>query len=423
MPEETELVWGNMNEEEVINRLKMYMNQSELLEHALNESYRLYRFGNNSPLTEALDLVLEAMHHHLTAKSIQISASANIFYITPQLKMTESTKRRVVSALINGMEAHIDDNFMIRNCCLALCQFDIPEDVMIDYGRFAKLLVSVLHYHADDLVINRVVVLFLDTLVYHVKKDQIALFGKCGAAEVILDQINRKLISKTCDDVMTYGWRFLWNITDETPENCKLFCAANGLEVFRKCYESFKAEKILVRNMVGAIGNIVENDDLRHGLMKKEYCEIFLNLLKSQDESIENSFNSCGVLANLVGDGEKCWKDIRVSREDGMQKMVETISKWPLDSCFCINYRSFCPILRLLPLYHAHASQHWAVWTLACFTKMDGMKYCPMVRDEGGVPLLEELAANPATNTDIQILANTVLHNVNSFDHELINED
>jgi Zyg-11 family protein len=39
-------------------------------------------------------------------------------------------KRRLICTLINGMSAHRDDDTMMRNGCLTLFQFKIPEDVV-----------------------------------------------------------------------------------------------------------------------------------------------------------------------------------------------------------------------------------------------------------------------------------------------------
>lgn len=39
-------------------------------------------------------------------------------------------KRRIITALLDGMEAHLGDDTMMRNGCLTLCQFKIPTDVV-----------------------------------------------------------------------------------------------------------------------------------------------------------------------------------------------------------------------------------------------------------------------------------------------------
>lgn len=39
-------------------------------------------------------------------------------------------KRRIIGTLLAGMNAHKDEETMMRNGCLALCQFHIPQDVV-----------------------------------------------------------------------------------------------------------------------------------------------------------------------------------------------------------------------------------------------------------------------------------------------------
>lgn len=39
-------------------------------------------------------------------------------------------KKRIISTLLAGMSAHRDEETMMRNGCLALCQFRIPQDVV-----------------------------------------------------------------------------------------------------------------------------------------------------------------------------------------------------------------------------------------------------------------------------------------------------
>ncbi|CAD6185634.1 unnamed protein product [Caenorhabditis auriculariae] len=409
-------VSGDANEDQVITALQMYKDRAGLLQSVLNESYQLYRFGNNKPLqvrhTEALHLVLDAMQRHLHDGTLQIAGSASLFYIIRKVDMNRDTKKQVVSALLSGMEVHMEEQVMVRNCCLSLCQFEIPQDILFDYSRLAVLLVTVLQHHNADNLTQRIVVFLLNSMACHVEGDQKIEVGSYGAIEMIIEQIRRKHTQNVCDDVMEVGWSFLWNITDETPVNCEKFLAANGLTLFRECFSAFRQERELVRNMMGLIGNIAEVDELRSQLMNAQCVEIFCTLLDQVEDSIEISYNSAGVLAHMVSDGPEAWNLVKIDREEVMKKIVKATDEWKLQTRRFINYRSFRPILRLLPLYNAYASQHWAVWALANLTTTDGSKYCAYVIDEGGMPLLEELVLNEQTTDPIRELASAVLENI-----------
>ncbi|GMT19078.1 hypothetical protein PFISCL1PPCAC_10375, partial [Pristionchus fissidentatus] len=409
---------GDATEDQVINALRTYSSRAGLLQAVLNESYQLYRFGNNNPLTrhtEALHLVLQAMSDHLNDSTLQIAGSASLFYIIRKVNMNRDTKRRVVGALLSGMETHMDEQVMVRNCCLSLCQFEIPQEILFDYSRLAILLVTVLQHHNGDSLTQRIVVFLLNSMACHVEGDQKIQVGKYRAIEMILQQIKRKLDANVCDDVMEVGWSFLWNITDETPTNCERFLEAQGLTLFEQCFDAFRTERELVRNMMGLIGNIAEVDSLRNQLMKDSYITIFTTLLTLVDDSIEISYNSAGVLAHLVSDGEEAWSGVTTKRSEVMEAIMKSCKQWKLDTRRFINYRSFRPILRLIPVYDAPASQHWAVWALANLTTTDGNKYCRYVVEEGGETLLIQLVNHVGVLDDTKILANIVLTNISNW--------
>lgn len=58
---------------------------------------------------EALHLVLGAMQRHLEDSTLQIAGSASLFYIIRKVSMNRDTKRMVVTALLNGMDAHMEE--------------------------------------------------------------------------------------------------------------------------------------------------------------------------------------------------------------------------------------------------------------------------------------------------------------------------
>lgn len=44
-------------------------------------------------------------------------------------------------------------------------------------------------------------------------------------------------MSPQCDQVMEFSWSALWNITDETPDNCQMFLNCHGMSLFLECLE------------------------------------------------------------------------------------------------------------------------------------------------------------------------------------------
>lgn len=51
-----------------------------------------------------------------------------------------------------------------------------------------------------------------------------------------------------CDDVLEVAWSTMWNVTDETPSNCRRFLEMKGMEYFLMCLEVTTELKLIVIN-------------------------------------------------------------------------------------------------------------------------------------------------------------------------------
>jgi hypothetical protein len=72
-------------------------------------------------------------------------------------------------------------------------------------------------------------------------------------------------------------------------------------------------------------------------------------LLNSRKDGIEISYNTCGVLANIMSDGHSVWSERnQPPRSQVLSAMVEAISWWDLSSRRSINYRFTVSIFSLL---------------------------------------------------------------------------
>merc|ERR1712210_163673 len=168
----------------------------------------------------------------------------------------------------------------------------------------------------------------------------------------MLDVIKSKLQSETCDEVMETAWSTMWNVTDETPINCKRFLDGGGMDLFLHCKERFPNKNDLLRNMMGLLGNVAEVEDLRPDLMTKDFVAEFLMLVDSTSDGIETSYNAAGVLAHMASDGPEAWTVRQPERSFVLDRMVRAINRWDISSSRNINYRSFAPIIRLVGARH-----------------------------------------------------------------------
>lgn len=92
---------------------------------------------------------------------------------------------------------------MVRNCCLSLCQFEIPLEILFDYGRVARLLVAILQHHNSDHLTQRIVVFLLNSMACHVEGEQKVQVGNIGAIEVSFETKNFFISGTVCNIIFT----------------------------------------------------------------------------------------------------------------------------------------------------------------------------------------------------------------------------
>ncbi|XP_034764906.2 protein zer-1 homolog isoform X2 [Acipenser ruthenus] len=360
-------VTGAKNEDQILNAIEAYTEyRPEIASRAINHLFDIARIQHCSQLLRALQLVIAALRCHKYDKSIQVTGSAALFYLTnTEYRAEQSVKlrRQVIQVVLNGMESYQEVTVQ-RNCCLTLCNFTIPDELEFQYRRVNELLLSILNQSRQDDSIQRIAVHLCNALVCQVDNDHKEAVGKMGFVTTMLKLIQKKLVDKMCDQVMEYSWSALWNITDETPDNCDMFLNYSGMKLFLECLKEFPDKQELHRNMLGLLGNVAEVRCLRPQLLTPQFITVFSNLLDSKADGIEVSYNACGVLSHIMFDGPQAWTMEEPLREQVMDRMWAAIQSWDVTSKRNINYRSFEPILRLLPQELAPVSQHWATWAL-----------------------------------------------------------
>lgn len=406
------MISGNANEDQILTAAAAYIDRIDILQQVLNDLYHLFRYEICHNMNNALSIVLEAMDRHVNEKHIQISGSATLFYIVKGKEkhaFSPSHKRLVVQTLLNGMNAHRDDDTMMRNGCLTLCQFRLPEDVLFDYERLVQILLHIVSEMEQEGFVQRIGIFLLNTLACQVDGIQKKLLGDLGAVSKMLSLIEDRLNRKVCDDVLEVAWSTMWNVTDETAINCQRFLDGRGMDYFLNCLITFPEKEELLRNMMGLLGNVAEVKKLRPRLMTKHFVTVFTTLLDSNSDGIEVSYNAAGVLSHMASDGPSAWTLSSPRREDVLQRMVGAIEHWDLHTERNINYRSFEPILYLARIYHTPECQHWAVWALANLTRVYPKKYCSLVEAEGGIHLLEEIIQHEQPYARIKELAAMVV--------------
>uniref|UniRef100_A0A8D3AES0 Protein zer-1 homolog n=1 Tax=Scophthalmus maximus TaxID=52904 RepID=A0A8D3AES0_SCOMX len=411
-------VTGSKNEDQVLNAIEAYTEfRPELAHRAINQLFDIARIQHCGQLLRALQLVIAALKCHKYDKSIQVTGSAALFYLTNTDYRSDQSvrlRREVIQVVLNGMEQYQEVTVQ-RNCCLTLCNFSIPEELEFQYSRVNQLLLKILEPARQDESIQRIAVHLCNALVCQVDNHHKEAVGKMGFVKTMLNLIQKKLQDRTCDQVMEFSWSALWNITDETPDNCQMFLNCRGMSLFLECLQEFTDKQELHRNMLGLLGNVAEVKALRPQLLTPQFITVFSNLLDSKADGIEVSYNACGVLSHIMFDGPDVWSMEEPRRDTVMDKMWDAIQSWDVTSRRNINYRSFEPILRLLPQSIAPVSQHWATWALFNLVSVYPSKYCPLLIKEGGVSLLETVLELDSSQPETKDMARKVMEQCETF--------
>lgn len=414
------LIAGDANEDQILAAANVCMNNKvDLLLKVLNDLYRVYRYENFHRMDQGLSVILDAMEKHPQEKYIQISGSATLFYVVKMKEKDEietRVKERIVRIILTGMSIYHDEEIMMRNGCLTLTQFHIPQDVMSNYETLVKLLIHTVE-HSQRVGITaysqeRIAISLLNRLACLVSGREKRLLGSLGCIQTMLKLIRIRVIVTICDDVLDVAWSTIWNITDETPVNCERFLNGDGMSLFRECIKQFSHREELLKNMMGLFGNIAEVPHLRVHLTQQQYISLFASLLHPDGEVIEISYNAAGILSHIASDGAEAWTVTSPSRDDVLELMVQAIEQWDIRTERNINYRSFEPLLRLLDVYHTPQCQHWSVWALANLTNVNPDKYCKLLLKEGGPEKLTALMSDSRPYKRIRELAAYVYENV-----------
>ena len=137
--------------------------------------------------------------------------SAALFYIVrnknPNL-LTQNVKKLVISTLLNSMTLHMKDETMLRNGCLTLCQFRIPQDIVSEsllkvsrntlespslisqflqlfvYHKLVKLLLQIIMPKEQEGFVQRIGIYLMNSLACQVNDTQKEILGNLGIIEV-----------------------------------------------------------------------------------------------------------------------------------------------------------------------------------------------------------------------------------------------
>ncbi|XP_058408418.1 protein zyg-11 homolog A isoform X3 [Diceros bicornis minor] len=401
-------VAGGVNMRQISEALSRYRNRSCFMKEAL---YRLFTetFSMQVTMPAVLKLVAVGMRNHPLDLPVQFTASACALNLTRQglaRGMPVRLLSEVTCLLFKALKNFPHYQQLQKNCLLSLTNSRILVDVPFDRFDAAKFVMRWLCKHENP------------------KMQTMAVsITSILALQELLAIVKQKTTENLDDVTLLFTLKALWNLTDESPAACKHFIENQGLAIFIQVLETF-SESAIQSKVLGLLNNIAEVRELSSKLVTEDVVKHVSSLLHSKE--MEVSYFAAGIIAHLTSDSQP-WMSRDLQRTALLQDLYATIQNWPSSSCkmtALVTYRSFKAFFPLLGNFSQPEVQLWALWAMYHVCSKNPSKYCKMLVEEEGLPLLcdirEHSEADPqAQKIAISILDDFRMHFVNYQRHPL----
>ncbi|XP_054152774.1 uncharacterized protein LOC128951552 [Oppia nitens] len=234
----------------------------------------------------------------------------------------------------------------------------------------------------------------------------------------LLALIQTRLQQNICDNVMLNSWSTICKIIYESNSCYTMFTEQfinnNGLDTFVGCMHMFPNNLELMIKMLSIIMKVSECPQLIHKLMKPELIDTFVSNLDFNYQFI--SYSSAIILTNIASLGDQFWSQYLPDSykcDSMLYKLNKTIGSWKINTKqLKLNCKSLKPILNLLKMCDPNKLEmlYWPVWTLAHLTRINSQRYCPLLLNENGIEIVEQLLENQCLSYHIKHLIKLILY-------------
>ncbi|XP_058408419.1 protein zyg-11 homolog A isoform X4 [Diceros bicornis minor] len=365
-------VAGGVNMRQISEALSRYRNRSCFMKEAL---YRLFTetFSMQVTMPAVLKLVAVGMRNHPLDLPVQFTASACALNLTRQglaRGMPVRLLSEVTCLLFKALKNFPHYQQLQKNCLLSLTNSRILVDVPFDRFDAAKFVMRWLCKHENPKM-QTMAVSITSILALQLSPEQTAQLQE------------------------------------------ELFMAVKTF-----------SESAIQSKVLGLLNNIAEVRELSSKLVTEDVVKHVSSLLHSKE--MEVSYFAAGIIAHLTSDSQP-WMSRDLQRTALLQDLYATIQNWPSSSCkmtALVTYRSFKAFFPLLGNFSQPEVQLWALWAMYHVCSKNPSKYCKMLVEEEGLPLLcdirEHSEADPqAQKIAISILDDFRMHFVNYQRHPL----
>lgn len=235
-------VAGEANGTHLLTACKYYMNRPVQLKKALKELTIFYRSiaptGAMNEPSQIFRVIFPIIDLHLNDEKIMLFATHMIYCVIklnlPSRIFCNRERQLINRAALDVIQRYSENKDILFNCFFPLAIF--PE-IVYEYLRVSSVALKMCRDN-DDRTQSWGVIL-LNTLACQIESEQKENIGKLNAIPIVLSVIFSKLEQNICDEVLETAWSFIWNITDEAPDNCASFNENKGLDAFERCQDQF----------------------------------------------------------------------------------------------------------------------------------------------------------------------------------------
>jgi len=268
------------------------------------------------------------------------------------------------------------------------------QDVKFDKYRCARLVMDCLCTWPDP-AMNRMSVAICSILAAKITTKETSKLGSTAKYMKKLLQIVRTKTDAGIDlnnnewVTMKFTLSALWNLTDESPDTCRVFLDEGGMELFLRVIQTYPSKIEIETKVLGLLNNIAEVKDLRSYIMDSRLIQELRKLMKSA--KIEVSYFAAGIVAHLASDDSEAWNLASIPKDDITNELKSIVSQWETPDSEMVAYRSFTPFFPLMAVNQEYSVQLWAVWAIHHVCTKNPKRYLPMLVYQEGIKVIATL--------------------------------
>ncbi|XP_067940865.1 protein zer-1 homolog isoform X2 [Watersipora subatra] len=301
-------VSGDSDIKQILESLRAYRHRRLYLIWSLQSLHDLLKLKsvelNYYP--ELVSIIAELLRMHQHDLGLLLIASATMCYlIYPESRQHPDVKaHQYISARILRKTVRVLHNTLLQG---------LENSNRFIYRSLSETLLEIIRSPdlEDDEFLVRLALAFLNKMLRGDDSGK-KLLGELAVIEVLCNLIRAKLRNDSPDNQLNLSWTALWNVTDETSDNCRQFIDCGGIDLFLDCYYTFclsareserDLREELLRNMLGSLGNVAEVQALRLRLCQPALLSLLWEVLESAEKGMEVNYHSAGIICHILFDG------------------------------------------------------------------------------------------------------------------------